>query len=338
MIHFSNDLQAFRAWLEGQSFSQICVLTDENTAVHCYPLLAEALAGFLPLHFSIPSGEQHKTLPTCETIWAYWLAQYLDRKALIINLGGGVVGDMGGFCAATYKRGIQFVQMPTTLLAQVDASVGGKLGIDFQGYKNVIGSFQEPIAVWINTDFLKTLPARELRAGMGEVLKYSFISPSFEVDWTNLACIVRESVAVKKAIVETDYQEQGLRKILNFGHTIGHALETYFLLNKTETLLHGEAVAEGMLAEAYLSMRYAGLGQASFEVISERIRAYFPETLSLTESEIQAIAHLACQDKKNIAQEIRCVLLEEVGKAVFDVPITVQDIMDALIFTVGNRD
>lgn len=338
MIYFTSDIQQdFPMWLHTQSFSQIFVLTDEHTAEHCYPILAKALQKFPHIHFSVKSGEIEKTLATCTQIWARMLEVHLDRKALFINLGGGVIGDMGGFCATTYKRGIRFVQVPTTLLAQVDASVGGKLGIDFGGYKNVIGTFQEPLAIWICADFLHTLPTRELRSGLAEIIKHELIqNPSerafatYTLEPFALKPVIKASVAIKQNIVKQDIYETGLRKILNFGHTIGHAIESYFLLHKSAPLLHGEAVALGMLAEAYLSMHFAGLSEASYVHICTHISSYFPEKPVLAYPEIEAIAELAYQDKKNDQTHIQCVLLAEVGKAVFDVKITAQAITDAL--------
>jgi len=343
MLYFTENLQQdFRRWLKTQSFSAVCVLSDSQTAVHCYPLLAQALQGQAHLHFTVPSGENAKNLPTCSLIWQYWLEQHLDRNALIINLGGGVIGDMGGFCAATYKRGICFIQMPTTLLAQVDASVGGKVGVDFEGYKNVIGAFALPTAVWIDTQFLNTLPAREIRSGMGEVIKHCLIADNEQ--WAKLPSLfdtaamdwqvwVRHSIDIKQKIVSEDMYEQGIRKTLNFGHTIGHAIETFFLTQKSMPLLHGEAVAWGMLAESYLSMRYAGLSQASFAMIVAKIKAYFPENYTLSNVERDFIARLALQDKKNKQGIIQTVMLTEVGKAIFDMPITQEDIKESLLAT-----
>ncbi|TAE08739.1 MAG: 3-dehydroquinate synthase [Bacteroidetes bacterium] len=339
-IFFTQHLaQEFRAWLQSQSFTHLCVLTDDNTLQFCYPRLAKALEGIAHSVITIRCGESEKNLETCSVIWEQWLSEHLDRKALVINLGGGVIGDMGGFCAATYKRGIRFLQMPTTLLAQVDASVGGKLGIDFQGYKNVIGTFVPPLAVWIDTVFLQTLPTRELQAGLAEVLKHCLIAD--EAQWKTLPetflpaqmnwdAWVRHSIHIKHSIVSQDMDEQHIRKILNFGHTIGHAVETFFLNQKPVELLHGEAVALGIVAESFLSTRYTGLSQASYEAIANKINAYFPENHTFTQEEAEIIARLALQDKKNTGNTINCVMLEQVGKPVYDIKITEQDIVDSL--------
>jgi 3-dehydroquinate synthase len=356
-IFFTQNIrQDFQEWLKEQNFSALCVLTDENTHLHCYPILAEALVQFPHFQYTIPSGEQAKILPTCSQIWEYWLSQHLDRKALIINLGGGVLGDMSGFCAATYKRGIRFVQVPTTLLAQVDASVGGKLGIDFQGFKNVIGSFQAPLAVWIDTVFLKTLPTRELQSGMAEILKHCLIAD--HTQWIKLVTIlssentkiklptilssekmdwqewVQHSVKIKESIVAQDMHEQHIRKLLNFGHTIGHAIETYFLTHTDTPLLHGEAIAWGMIAESWLSMRHTGLTEENFKEIRQTIQNYFPFLQILPALEqiaLETIANLALQDKKNAHNTINCVLLQDIGKAIFDIPITSQEIVESLL-------
>ncbi|MEM8969941.1 MAG: 3-dehydroquinate synthase family protein, partial [Bacteroidota bacterium] len=222
--------------LSKSSFSQVAVLVDENTRQHCLPLIQEVLPPEYTL-VEIKSGELNKNLDTCAHIWAQLTEQHFDRKALLINLGGGVIGDMGGFCAATYKRGISFVNIPATLLAQVDASVGGKLGIDFRGFKNHIGLFQEPQQVLIDAAFLRTLPEQELRSGFAEVIKHALIHDS--VYWNKLRGAslaqqpwtehIRHSVQVKSWVVDQDFREGGLRKILNFGHTVGHAVESHFL-------------------------------------------------------------------------------------------------------------
>ncbi len=357
---------------------QIVVLTDDNTLLHCYPLLAP----FLPPHrtLTIRAGELHKNIETCSIIWQQLTAYQLDRKALLLNLGGGVVGDMGGFCAATYKRGIDFIQLPTTLLAQVDASVGGKLGIDFQGFKNHIGLFQLPLAVWIDTNFLNTLPLQELRSGFAEVLKHCLIADSKkwneiyeiatnfvansqtyaplgsateimlssnissrnvtahatppllgqnyspleffsqfskELDWNNL---VKHSIAIKEQITTADPTEKGLRKTLNFGHTIGHAIESYFLTTHSP-LLHGEAVAWGMVAEALFSVQQGLLSEQDYQKIAHLVSLLYEKPKILPEV-YQKIISLAQQDKKNSYQSIRSCALQGIGNCVYDKEMT----------------
>lgn len=321
--------------LTKNNLSQVAVLVDENTQEHCLPLIQEVVPPDYTL-IEIKSGEVNKNLDTCAQIWQQLTEQHFDRKALFINLGGGVIGDMGGFCAATYKRGISFVNVPTTLLAQVDASVGGKLGIDFNGFKNHIGLFQEPQQVLIDASFLKTLPERELRSGFAEVVKHALIHDS--AYWNKLRSValanqpwgehIRHSVRVKSWVVDQDFKEGGLRKILNFGHTVGHAVESCFLESETP-LLHGEAIAVGMIAEAYLSVKHASLSTEEAEEIEDFILAIFGK-VHIPSDSLKSITHAANQDKKNQQGTILCSLLDKIGKARFDVPVTESAIREAL--------
>lgn len=316
--------------------SQIGVLVDENTREHCYPIINDSL----PEHsvFEIRSGELNKNLSTCSDIWEWMTNEHFDRKALLINLGGGVIGDMGGFCAATYKRGIPFINLPTSLLAQVDASVGGKLGIDFQGYKNHIGLFQEPEHVFVYPHFVKTLPPEEVRSGFAEVIKHSLIRDAaywpnvkeqgLEVeDWTKH---IAHSIDIKSSVVDADFREGGLRKILNYGHTIGHAIESYFLETE-KRLLHGEAIAIGMVAEGVLSAKLCGMPQAEVDEISRFMLSIYGYHAINTADE-EAIINLTLQDKKNEKGVIKCTLLEGIGKAVYDIDITAQDVAEGLAY------
>ncbi|MTI32602.1 3-dehydroquinate synthase [Xanthovirga aplysinae] len=337
-ITISDDLSSdLKNFFQGKTFSKVGVLVDENTHASCYPLIQTAL----PTHtvFEIKSGEENKHLGTCQLIWEWMTNEQFDRHALLINLGGGVIGDMGGFCAATYKRGISFINIPTTLLSQVDASIGGKLGVDFHGFKNHIGVFHVPDQVIINTIFLKTLPQREIRSGFSEVIKHNLIADATqfnyikhksleEFNWTE---IVRHSVGIKHKIVTEDPTEKGFRKVLNFGHTIGHAIESFYLDQGENRLLHGEAIAIGMIAEAYLSKEKLNLKEEAVKEITKYIFKIFA-TYELSAKDYNSIASLALQDKKNIGGTINCVLLEEIGKAVYDVSITKQDIFNSLNF------
>ncbi|MGI9544091.1 MAG: 3-dehydroquinate synthase, partial [Cyclobacteriaceae bacterium] len=252
--------------------------------------------------------------------------------------GGGVIGDMGGFCAATYKRGIDFINLPTTLLSQVDASVGGKLGIDFQGFKNHIGLFQNPKKVIIFPGFLESLPENELKSGYAEVIKHCLIADAdywdklIEVDWDQQPwqAIIEHSVDVKTTITKQDPQENGLRKILNFGHTIGHAAESFFL-ESHHPILHGEAVALGMIAETYLSTKQSGLSTEEQNQIVNYISSIYKK-IDLDEESIDRISELIRQDKKNEADQIKASLLEKIGKAAYDITITTAEVKEALHF------
>lgn len=318
-------------------FSQLFVLCDNNTHTYCYPLIAAAL----PAHhcICIPAGEEHKNLEICIYIWQQLTQAAADRQAILINLGGGVIGDIGGFCAATYKRGIRFIQCPTTLLAQIDASIGGKVGVDFQGYKNHLGCFQPPTAVFIGTIFLETLSQRQLLAGFAEHIKHLLIADSSA--WYMLATppcfeqailkqLIIQSLSIKAKIVEQDPHEQGLRKALNLGHTIGHAIESYFLEQHTP-ILHGEAVAMGIIAEAWLSSQYTGLPRQDLLLIQKRILQTY--TLQpLPEHAIDHILHFCLQDKKNDQQQLRFSLLESIGKPRIDVNVNMEAAREALFY------
>lgn len=329
--------QSINSFLSGKKYSKIAVLVDENTEKHCLPLILDAL----PEHYliSIQSGEENKNLTTCENIWGALTEAGFDRKGLLINLGGGVIGDMGGFVASTYKRGFHFLNIPTTLLSQVDASVGGKLGIDFNGFKNHIGIFNEPQNVLICTDFYATLPAREVRSGFAEVIKHGLIyDKSYwskisqitdkNAEWTTL---VNRSINIKKEVVKQDPYESGLRKILNFGHTIGHAVESYFLEIPNERLLHGEAIAVGMICEAYLSKKITGLSTVALEDITNYlIRIYCPKTIDT--KLFEDILQLTIQDKKNEGGVVQFSLLKEIGSCTINIPLGLPDMIDSLYY------
>ncbi|MBL3656546.1 3-dehydroquinate synthase [Fulvivirga sp. 2943] len=322
--------------LNTSSYNKIAVLVDENTKAHCYPLLEAHLPQHLLIEIS--SGESHKTLDTCTLIWQELTATAFDRKSLFINLGGGVIGDMGGFCASTYKRGIDFINIPTTLLSQVDASVGGKLGIDFNGYKNHIGLFKDPVAVIIDHFFLKTLPANELRSGFAEVIKHHLIADKNgwsklqthafpNIDWTEC---VKHSVKIKSGVVDNDPLESGLRKILNFGHTIGHAIESY-LLNNNRAVLHGEAVAAGMICESYLSLKRGYINKEELQEIETYILSIF-DKLNILEADLEGINQYLVQDKKNKENRVMASLLQKVGEANWDISISNTEANEAIIY------
>ena len=331
-------LPALTEFLAQAAPSRLLVLADANTARACYPRLHP----YLPAHelLAIEAGEAYKTLATCELVWSWLTAQQADRHALLLCLGGGVVTDLGGFCAATYKRGIRCVGVPTTLLAQVDAAVGGKTGVDFQGLKNHIGVFQAPAGVFMAPAFLETLPPEELRSGYAEVIKHALIADAAAFaalrgldlaaapDWTP---IIQHSVAIKQGIVAQDPHERGLRKLLNFGHTVGHALESYLLTQAGREVRHGEAIAAGMVCEAWLSVQRGLLPAAALGAIEQVIGASFAPISFLT-LERDLIAAYAAHDKKNEAGRINCTLLAGIGQGVFDQVITLADVAGSLAY------
>lgn len=336
-IIFSNTLSDDLAGLLNRlDYSQIGLIMDSNTQEYCYPLIESKL----PVHrtFSFTAGEVNKNLDTCSQIWQWMTDCAFDRKALIINLGGGVTGDMGGFCASTYKRGVRFINVPTTLLSQVDASVGGKLGIDFDGFKNHIGVFAEPTAVLISDEFLKTLPVKELRSGYAEVVKHGLIqntdyfsclkTQNWETqDWKTL---IEKSISIKKLVVEKDPKESGLRKILNFGHTIGHAFESFYL-DSDKHLLHGEAIAIGMISEAFLSNKKSGLTEGELEQITNLLLGVYGK-VAIPAADVAPIVALCLQDKKNDSERINFSLLRKIGQCEYDIAGSTAEIKEAIAF------
>lgn len=338
-IYTGSCLEQLPGILDAMLCSKLFVLVDENTHSSCWPLLADMLDRFSPKIISIQAGERHKNLETCVQIWAQLMEERADRRSVMLNLGGGVIGDMGGFCAATFKRGFAFIQIPTTLLAQVDASIGGKLGIDFAEVKNSIGLFANPHAVIADPLFFQTLPSRELRSGFAEIIKHALIADTkqwdnirsiaslSEVDWSSL---VVPSLQIKQQIVTRDPFEHGLRKALNFGHTIGHAIESFFLPSD-KPLLHGEAIAAGMICETYLSHRHLSLSEAEMADIVQVIkRLYQPRAIS--ESVFPSLIGLMQHDKKNAGQEINFSLLPTAGKVEVNQTCTPEWILRSLHF------
>ncbi len=324
----TGSLKSLAKFLSANSFSQTFVLVDENTVKHCYPLVKK----LLPKHsvIQIKSGEENKTLATCQTIWNKLTGANADRQTLLINLGGGVISDLGGFAAGCYKRGIKFINIPTTLLAMVDASVGAKTGVDLNGFKNQIGLFNEPEAVFVHTGFLKTLSDEELSAGFAEVIKHYLIADKkafneisklffpkkgkpYSIRMMDLDALVQKNIAIKAKIVAKDKFETGERKALNFGHTIGHAMETYFL-NKGKKILHGEAVAIGILCESGISINAGLLPRGRFPFILLLIGAIFPDLPNFRKQSIPAILKLIEQDKKSSEGKNQFTLLKDVGK------------------------
>ncbi len=334
-IHFeslSNGLPVDR-------YSAVFVLTDTNTLTFCYPILQKALVSpdrATPIELS--PGEASKSLESCRYIWDQLLAHRADRKALLINLGGGVVCDIGGFVAATYKRGIDFIHMPTSLLAQVDAAIGGKTGIDIRGEKNMVGLFARPAAVIIDPEFLDTLPPEQFRSGWAEMIKHGLIEGGKH--WHRLQLknrsdpeqvkpLIRDSVAIKQKIVEADPLEQNIRKTLNLGHTIGHALETYTLVDSENPMLHGEAIAAGMIMELNVSVQKGLMTPGLFEEISRYIFDVFGQR-HFPESDIPRIIGYLQQDKKKEQGMIYCTLLKSPGTPVLDVPCSTEELASAL--------
>ena len=340
-VHFND--QAFEAmnnYLASKSYSKIFVVVDENTKAHCLPIFKEQLADAISFDLiEIKSGEVNKNIDTCNDVWLALSEMDADRKSLLINLGGGVVTDLGGFAASTYKRGIDFLNIPTTLLSMVDASVGGKTGVDLGSLKNQIGVINQPEMVLVASTFLETLEDRQMQSGFAEMLKHGLIQNA--AYWQELKALknlrviddhIFKSVSIKNSVVLKDPTEQHLRKILNYGHTLGHAIESYFLENEAkETLLHGEAIAIGMILEAYLSHKLTGLGKEELEDIKSTFLKRY-QKIDFTDKDIIAILSLLKFDKKNSHGNINFVLLEAIGKPIIDVKIPNELYLEAFTY------
>lgn len=336
-VYFEDTITALVNFVEQGNYSRVFILTDENTTEHCLPIVKEQLEHLDNFDLiEVNAGEESKTIDFCIGIWKTLIDFGADRKALMINLGGGVITDMGGFVASTYKRGIDFVQVPTTLLSQVDASVGGKTGVDVDGIKNIIGTFTQPKAVFIDAGFLSTLPARQILSGLAEMLKHGLITDAAYWDELKIsdlslpsAQLIHRSVEIKNEVVIADPHEKGIRKALNFGHTIGHAVETWSLMNDKDSLSHGEAIAIGMICEAWLSNKKAGLSDNQLLEITEVLSHLYPR-YKLKESSFPTLLEHMLKDKKNQNGKINCTLLTQIGKYSIDNICTDTELCDSL--------
>lgn len=324
------------------SYSKIFILVDENSFKNCYPPLVQHIPLFKDAELiEIESGEENKNIDVCLQIWSTLSELGADRKSLFVNLGGGVIGDMGGFIASTFKRGIDFINIPTTLLAQVDASIGGKVGIDLHHLKNEIGVFNNPKAVFVNSDFLSSLNKRQLLSGFAEIIKHALIADAVywkkvtEVnlqDMEALDKLIETSVKIKNRVVMQDPQEYGLRKTLNFGHTIGHAIETSSLEEMGDnSLLHGEAIAIGMICETYLSYKICNLPKEELKEITDFIMETYP-MLTMDYMDQQHLIELMGHDKKNEKGLINFSLLKKIGSCEINKTVHPDQIIEALAY------
>ena len=342
MLH---DLTYLHSILANLPKGQLFMLTDSHTAEYCLPILADSI-GEIPYHLrTIEAGEQSKNLASVQAVWDFLFKHRATREALLINLGGGMITDLGGFAAATYMRGIRFVNIPTTLLAMVDASSGGKTGIDYNGIKNGIGTFTLPLATLIHPNFLRTLPATELLSGFAEMLKHALIASPEE--WIRLLQLAQEelpqaqfvaalsergllhnSIAIKEQVVAQDPREAGMRKILNFGHTIGHAIESAALEKNAQP--HGYCVLLGMVAEVYLSVVKLGCPREVLQQLTQVMLQYYGRPQCDCKQREQLIQRMY-QDKKNSANRTpNFTLLRAVGEPVINQYVSEEDINEAL--------
>lgn len=319
-------LKKLSAFLKRSNYSSLFIICDENTIQFCLPTLIMTCPALKEAEIiELESGEESKSLDFSAHIWQTLIENKADKNSVIINLGGGVVSDIGGFCASTYKRGIDFINIPTSLLAMADASVGGKTGIDFAGLKNSIGTFTQPKAVFVYPEFLKTLPQRHYKNGLAEVFKIALISDN--VFWSVLKALkpdhnseqlITKSIALKNKIVLKDPFDKGTRKILNFGHTIGHAIES-LLLGTLNELLHGEAIAIGMLVEAHITFQKKLISKTEFEEITSTLKKTFPPPK--IELSLDSILELLKNDKKTTKNKFRFALPNKIGAGKIDVEV-----------------
>lgn len=338
--HDFSDLLTGLAGLGYDASCKICILSDSNIA----PLYLKELQHLLEERFSsvtgfvFEAGESSKNMDTVEKIYEHLILHGFDRHDVLIALGGGVTGDMTGFAAATYLRGIDFVQIPTSLLAQVDSSIGGKTGVDFKQYKNMIGAFYQPKLVYMNLSLLGSLPERQLSSGMAELLKHGLIKDKAYFDWMNqkkdeifslkpqvIEELIFQSCEIKREIVEKDPTEKGERALLNFGHTIGHAVEKL----SNFTLYHGECVSIGMVSAAYLSMQKGGISKEEFAYIKDTLRGFKLPT-SIHGPKPDDIVRVSKSDKKMRAGRINFILLNGMGNAYIYRDFTDRDILEAI--------
>ena len=341
-IVLENSFISLKDELKSISFmnKKACIISDDNI----FPLYGKEIKEVVTsldnevFHFVIKNGEEFKNLETVQNIYDYLISEKMNRSDILIALGGGVVGDITGYVAATYLRGIEFIQIPTTLLAQVDSSIGGKTGVDFKEYKNMIGAFKMPRLVYSNLNTLKTLEERQFYSGFAEAMKSAIIKNSIYYEWlidnmyeiierdsNTLEELVFQSCNIKKAIVEIDPYEQGDRALLNLGHTIGHAIEKA----KNFTLYHGECVALGCVAAAYISWKKEMLSMEEYYEIRDM---FVPFNLPISVEDIDSneILQLTKNDKKMDSRGIKFILIKKIGKAVIDRTVTDDEIINAV--------
>ncbi len=332
-----------RSYLVQYEFKEnkIFLLVDENTRKYCLPRLMSNIQLPQEVHIlEIPSGEEFKSIDTAHKLWSELTVKGADRSSILINLGGGVISDLGGFVASSFKRGIRYLNIPTTLLSMVDASIGGKVGIDMDGLKNQIGMFSNPQAVFIIPEFLDTLPENHKRNGYAEIIKHSLVyeknywdeisSKSFK-DIDNWKEIIDWSIEIKNYFVTEDPLETGFRKVLNFGHTIGHAVESYSFQFEDEGLSHGEAVAIGIICESYISHKHSGLSEDELAEILQYVSTNF-DYYTFRTGYFEQIFDLMHHDKKNTANTINFTLLTTIGNSIINEVVDVALVRESLMY------
>jgi 3-dehydroquinate synthase len=339
-IHFQEKAYVELSKLVNQNnYSSVFILVDEHTMEFCYPKFMANFATEKRIEvLEIESGEINKNIETCTGLWSAMTELNADRKSLMITLGGGVITDLGGFVSATYKRGIDFINIPTTLLSMVDASVGGKTGVDLGVLKNQIGMFVNPKMVLVDTDFLQTVTPREIRSGTAEIVKYGF---TYDIELfnqinnnkeLNINDLIHRSIEIKNEVVLQDPREQNVRKILNFGHTIGHAIESFYLESEDkENLTHGEAIAIGMICECYISSQLLKFPEEKLNEVKKGILSIYGR-IELLKNDFHAIIDLLKHDKKNVNGQVNFVLLNGYEDYKLDCKVPTELVVESLVF------
>ena len=337
--NLKEDLQSFLASL---NYDKLFILTDTNTYAQCYPLVRDIPAFCDAPVITVEAGDIHKDIEQVCHIWSRLSNEGASRNSLLVNLGGGMVTDMGGFAGATFKRGLHTVNIPTTLMASVDAAVGGKTGVNFNGLKNEVGAFYPPECVFIDCEFLRTLDRANLLSGYAEMVKHALISDmevytsvmlfdlDAKIDYAFLNQMVAQSVAVKERIVDEDPKEHGIRKALNFGHTVGHAYES-LSFQKGHPLLHGHAVAAGIVSELYLSHKHCGFPMDKLSQVVYYLKEYYPPFV-FDCKDYDTLYELMTHDKKNEAGIINFTLLAQIGEVRINQQIGKEMVFESLDF------
>lgn len=337
-IYFNHEAhEMLNSWISKYNYSKLFILVDETTNEFCLPKLLPLLEVEIPIEIiEIEAGEEMKNISTCVEIWSILADLGADRKSALLNLGGGVITDLGGFVASTFKRGIDFINIPTTLLGMVDAAIGGKNGVDLGALKNQIGVINAPKLVLIDTEFLETLPQNHMKSGLAEMLKHGLIFDKTywnqfkdlqDLNFDDLDQLIHRSVEIKNEIVCQDPTETGMRKALNFGHTLGHAIESHFLETPTP-LLHGEAIAIGMVLESYISKEKKLISALEYIEIKSTLLAVFGKHI-FSSNDIEAILNLLIHDKKNEYGTVQFALINSIGSYILNQNTDNKAIIDA---------